>query len=262
MASGLPETIDDLGLMGALDLGALVTAQEKRLRVAPTRRMTLALMERLRKMGLIDVPWPQARWDIAAGAQETPIEGLQWRLQWTAYTLEGLTEAASEYLRSIVRDDYGIALRLRVWRELVIAEGERYFEFQLEKHQFDPAWAQDLVFVQRETRAEMSAAQWRYCVWAATRQGASTAMQLRVTDTEKVREAIYQDLRRRIGPVASGQWSNASFVPRMTQPDNALSRIFVNDLTHLREAFWHLVPSELALLAPPSPPLVAALAGD
>jgi hypothetical protein len=253
MASGLPDTIDDLGLMGALDLGALVGAQHKRLRVAPTRRMTLALMERLREMGLIDVPWPQPRWDIAAGACETPIEGLQWRLVWTRYTLDSLPEATSDYLRSIPRDDYGVALRLRVWRELVVAEAERYFEFQLEKHQFDPAWAQDLVFVQRETKADMSAAQWRYCVWVATRQGASTAMQLRVGDAEKVREAIYQDLRRRIGPVASGQWSNASFVPRVTQPDNALSRLFLNDLTQLRDAFWPLVPSELALLAPASP---------
>lgn len=76
----------------------------------------------------------------------------------------------------------------------------------------------------------MSAAQWRYCVWAAARLGALTAMQLRVTGSSKVREAIYQDLRRRIGRVASGLWTIASFVPRMKQPDNALCRLRMSEL--------------------------------
>lgn len=252
MASGLPGTVDDLGLAGALDIGALAMAQTRRLRVAPTRRATLALMERLRAAGLIEVPWPEPRWEIAPGSWETPIEGLQWHLKWTAYPLEGLPDAVTEYLQSVERDEYGIALRLRVWRELVLAESERFFEIQLTKHQFDPAWAQDLIFVQRDTRAELSAAQWRYCVWVATRQGASTALQLRSPDPESVRQAIYADLTRRVGPVASGQWANASFVPNFARPESALSRLFAYELTPLREAFWPLLPSEIALLAPHS----------
>lgn len=155
----LPETIDDLGLAGALDLGSLALAQTRRRRVAPTRRMTVAAMARLREAGLIDVPWPEPRWEVAPSSLETPIEGLQWRLLWTAYPLEGIADAVIEYLRSIARDDYGIALRLRLWRELVLCEGERFFEIQLAKHQFDSAWAQDLVFVQRETRAEPAASE-------------------------------------------------------------------------------------------------------
>lgn len=78
MASGFPAAIDDLGLTGALDL-ARATGQVKRLRLAPTRRMTLALIERLRQTGVMDVPSPAPRRDIAAYAHETLIEGLQWR---------------------------------------------------------------------------------------------------------------------------------------------------------------------------------------
>lgn len=251
MASGLPETIDDVGLMGALDIGALALAQCGRLRVAPTRRMTLAVMERLRELRLIDVPWPEPRWEVAPESAETPIEGLQWRLVWKAYPVASLAEAVADYLRSVERDEYGIALRLRVWRDLVLAESERFFELQLAKHHFDPAWAQDLIFVQRETRAELSAAQWRYCVWVATRQGASVALQLRSPSPETVRQAIYTDLTRRVGPVASGLWSNASFAPHTPRPESALSQLFAYELTNLRDAFWPLVPSELALLAPP-----------
>jgi len=117
MASGLPDTVDDLGLSGALDVGALALAQSGRLRVAPTRRMTLALMERLREARMIDVPWPEPRWEIAPESKETPIEGLQWRLAWKAYPVERLPEAVADYLRSVERDEYGSALRLRRLRD-------------------------------------------------------------------------------------------------------------------------------------------------
>lgn len=245
-------TLDDLGLPGALDLGALMHAQARRLKVAATRRMTLAVLERLRTLDLVDVPWPEARWEVAPDAWETPIEGLQWRLAWTAYVPADLSDACIDYLRSVPRDDYGIALRLRLWRDLVLAEAESYFEYQLEKHQFDAGWAQDLAFVARDMRADLSAAQWRYCAWAATRQGASYQLQQRSPDPVRVREVIHAELRRRIGPVASGQWSNASFVPRSPQPDNGLSRLFAFELTHLGAMFWAIAPNELSLLAPPS----------
>lgn len=250
LGSPLPTTVDDLGVIGALDLGALVVAQRRRMAVAPTRRMAIALMGRLREAGLIDVPWPDPRWDIAPDALETPIEGLQWKLLWQAYVADGLADAISEFLGSIPHDDYAIALRLRLWRELVVAEGERYLEHQLAKHQFDPAWAQDLVFVQKESGVELSAAQWRYCAWAAARHGGSLAQQLRFPDPARIREAIFSDLRRRIGPVASGQWSNTSFVPHTTRPESALSMLFATQLTALSGCFWSATPSELALMPP------------
>lgn len=252
MVLTLPATLDDLGLSAALDIGALAMSQSRRVKVAPTRRGTVALMERLRALGLVDVPWPDARWEVAPDARETPMEGLQWRLAWDAYVPDGLADACSEYLRTLPRDDIGIALRLRLWRDLVIAEAESYFEYQLDKHQFDLSWAQDLAFVARETKLELSAAQWRYCAWAATRQGASFHLQQRTPDSSRVREVIHTELARRIGPVASGQWSNTSFAPRSSTPDNALVHLFVQDLTSLGPLFWSHVPGELALLAPPA----------
>jgi len=212
--------------------------------------MSMALMGQLRELGLIEVPWPEPRWEIAPDARETPIEGLQWRLCWTAYLEDGIGLALRDYLQSIPRDDYAIALRLKIWRELVVAEGERYLETQLIRHQFDPCWAQDLVFVQRESAVELSAAQWRYCCWAATRQGAAVAQQQRVRDMPAIRESIYAELRKRIGPVASGRWTNTSFVPFNATPESALTRFFVQALTALGDAFWAQVPNEYALLAP------------
>lgn len=253
MAPMPPSTIDDLGLPGALYLGALMESGVRRLRVAPTRRMTLALMGELRDLGLIDVPWPESRWEAAPDARETPIEGLHWRFAWGAYEPDLLAPALRDYLESVPRDDFAIALRLKLWRELAVAEAERFFESQLSKHQFDASWAQDLVFVDRECGLELSAAQWRYLVWAATRQGASIAQQQKVPDPARVREIIYAELRRRVGPVASGQWTNTSFMPYSARPESALSTLFVEHLTALGELFWALVPNELTLLAPARP---------
>lgn len=250
MAALPPPTIDDLGLPAALHLAALLDTTSRRIRVAPTRRMVLALMAGLREMGVIDVPWPEPRWEIAPDARETPIEGLQWRFTWRVYIEDGLALALRDFLQAIPRDEYAIALRMRLWRELALAEGERYFESQLTKHQFDPCWAQDLVFVQRECGLELSAAQWRYLCWAATRQGAAVAQQQRIPDLPAVREAVYTELRKRIGPVASGRWGNTSFIPYNLLPESALTRLFVQVLTPLGDAFWHLAPNELALLAP------------
>ncbi len=253
MAPTPPATIDDLGLPGALYMGALMETCARRSRVAPTRRMTLALMVQLRDLGLIEVPWPESRWEAAPEARETPIEGLQWRFTWNAYEADRLAPALRDYLQTVPRDDFAIALRLELWRELAVAEGERFFESQLSKHQFDTGWAQDLVFVHRECGLELSAAQWRYCAWAATRQGASFAQQQKVPDPARVREIIFAEPRKRVGPVASGQWTNTSFMPFNARPESALSTLFVENLTTLGELFGALVPNEVALLAPARP---------
>ncbi|MFC0679446.1 hypothetical protein ACFFGH_16540 [Lysobacter korlensis] len=141
--------------------------------------MSVALMNCLSEMELIDVPWPEPKWNVQPDAEETPIEGLQWRYQWAVYVRPGLLEALRDYLRSIPRDDFGVALRLKLWRELALAEGEQFFEAQLVKHQFDPSWAQDLAFVRRERQVELSASQWRYCCWAGIRRRATVAQRQR-----------------------------------------------------------------------------------
>jgi hypothetical protein len=248
MATTPPETIDDLGLPAALYLGALLEAQTGRARVAPTQRMTLVAMGQLRDCGLVEVPRPEARWEPAPNVLETPIEGLQWRYLWGAYPFESAAQGVREYLEFVPRDDLGTALRLKIWRELVVAEVERYFEQQLVRHHFEATWARDVVFVHKALGTELSAAQWRYCCWAATRHGASVALQQRGQEPERVREAIFVELQRRVGLVAAGQWAT-TFVPYVMRPESALGRLFVSSLTHLADTFWTMPPSEAALLA-------------
>lgn len=77
MASPVPATVDELGLQGCLYLWALLTGQARRLPIAPTKRMSLVVMALLQDHAVIEVPWPETRWEFKPDAQITPIEGLQ-----------------------------------------------------------------------------------------------------------------------------------------------------------------------------------------
>src|SRR3546814_7629193 len=86
-----PASVDDLGLQGCLNLWALLTGQERRLAIAPTVRMTLIVMNLLREQGVIEVPWPNAIWAAKPEAEQTPLEGLQWRSEEHTSELQSLT---------------------------------------------------------------------------------------------------------------------------------------------------------------------------
>lgn len=275
-----PLTLDDLGIQGCLGLGALLLAQERRLPVAPTRRMTLALMVPLRDHGVIETPWPEARWELDPTADETPIEQIQWRYVWPHYMREGLLAALGEFLDDVPTDDQGLAWRARLWFDLGIADTERYFETLLAKNRFDPAWAQDLGFLVRELSLGMPLAQWRYCCWAAVRRGASIAQQEPGTDGQRLRDGIFAELKRRAGWVAAGGYAGCSFAPSSPMPGSAAARLFVTRLTRLGAAFWltptsweamlarsHTSPSQpvsasVELAAGPQPPTPMAAASD
>jgi hypothetical protein len=246
MALPAPPTIDDLGVRGSLYLAALLSAQDQRMAVAATLRTSLAVLELLRELKIIDVPWPLARWAMQPDAEETPLEGLQWRFAWTSHARNQLGPALEEYLQGVPRDDYGLACRLQLWEELAASEAEGYFEFQLAKHRFDTAWARDLVFVHKQS-ASLSIAQWRYCVWAATRHGGSVAQQQAVSQPGAVREAIYAELRRRVTAV-SGGWRDCAFMPHNRLPFNSLGRGFIAHLCPAEFDFWGTPPSLSALL--------------
>lgn len=247
MAPSAPATVDELGLQGCLYLWALLTGQEHRLPVAQTRRMTLVVMAYLQEHGVIEVPWPESRWDVKPDARTTPIEGLQWRLIWTVYEPARLIDALDDYFDSLERDDFATAQRLRLWMELGSAEAERFFEQQLVKHRFCADWAQDVAFAYRESTAVLTLAQWRYCAWAAVRRGASMALQ-HGPQADGLRDAIYQELRRRAASVASGTWTGCSFPPYNPQPESALGRGFVHRLTRLGALYWIGWPSVEVLL--------------
>lgn len=248
-----PSTLDDLGVPGCLSLAALLTAQERRTPIAPTRRMALAQLLQLRDLGIIATPWPELRWAMEPAAEETPLEQIQWRYAWSDYLRAGLLDALRDFLEAVPRDDYGLALRLRLWTELAAAEAENFLEAQLKKSRFDPAWAQDMAFVVRDVQVVLPIAQWRYCAWAAVRQGASFAYQQAAADSTAVREAIFHELKRRAAWVGRGDAHQFSFAPFHPRPDNAMSRLFVETLAPIDIAFWTLPPSLEALLVPRSP---------
>lgn len=248
MASPAPATVDELGLRGCLYLWALLTGQKCRLPIAQTKRMTLVAMGYLQERGVIEVPWPEPRWELKPDAQITPIEGLQWHLSWTVYEPGLLTDALEDYFDSLERDDFTTAERLLLWSELGSAEAERFFEQQLLKHRFSGEWAQDIAFAYRECGVVLTVAQWRYCAWAAVRRGASMALQ-HSPQVEGLRETIYQEIRRRASSVASGTWVGCSFPPYNPQPESALGRGFVSEVTKLGALFWIGDPSAECLLA-------------
>lgn len=243
-----PSTLDDLGVPGCLALAALLMAQEHRTAIAPTRRMALAQLLQLRELGIIDTPWPELRWAMEPAADETPLEQIQWRYAWPDYLRGGLLETLQEFLDGVPRDDYGLALRLRLWTELAAAEAESFLLAQLKKSRFDPEWAQDMAFVIRDAKVVLPIAQWRYCAWAAVRQGASFAHQKAITDPPVIREAVFRELQRRAAWVARSDVKQFSFAPFQARPDNAMSRLFVESLAPMDMGFWVLPPSLEALL--------------
>lgn len=247
MSSPPPATVDELGLQGCLYLWALLTGQGHRLPVGQTKRMTLVVMAHLQERGIIEVPWPEARWELKPDAKTTPIEGLQWRLAWTVYEPTLLIDVLDDYFDTLDRDDFTTAARLRLWMDLGSAESERFFEQQLVKHRFSGDWAQDIAFAYRESAVVLTLAQWRYCAWAAVRRGASMALQ-HGPQVDGLRDTIYQEIRRRAASVASGAWSGCSFPPYNPQPESALARGFVHRLTRLGALYWTGLPSVEVLI--------------
>ncbi|WP_156880439.1 MULTISPECIES: hypothetical protein [Thermomonas] len=247
MPSSAPTTVDELGLQGCLYLWALLTGQEHRLPIAQTKRMSLVVMAYLHERSVIEVPWPDAQWEIKLDAKTTPIEGLQWRLAWTVYEPTLLIDALDDYFDTLARDDFTTAARLRIWMELGSAEAERFFEQQLVKHRFSGDWAQDIAFAYRESAVVLTLAQWRYCAWAAVRRGASMALQHGL-QADGLRDTIYQEIRRRAASVANGAWTGCSFPPYNPQPESALGRGFVHRLTRLGPLYWTGWPSVEVLL--------------
>lgn len=244
MAVMAPPTLDDLGIQGCLALAALLLATERRLPVAPTRRLTLAYMGQLRELGVIEAPWPDARWEADPAAEDTPLEQIQWRYCWNDYVRKDLLVALEEFLRDIPRDDYGVACRTRLWQELAAAEAERFFEAQLVKYNLDGTWAQDLTFAVKDARASLPIAQWRYCCWAAVRYAAAQTQRHRGTDqAARLREEMYGELRRRAARLASGDWTGCAFTPFNPVPESAASRLFTDVLTNVGPLFWTTVPT-------------------
>jgi hypothetical protein len=230
--------IEALGLRRTLFLAALLAAQLRRIPVAPTRRTTLLILDALRDLGLIQVPWPADRWQIRPDAEVTPIEDLQWAFAWATHERRHLLPVLEDQLSDMAQDAELAAQKRELWDELALWETEQFLEQQLLKHHFDPGWARDVGFVFESEPRGLPIARWRYCCWAAVRQGASVAMRQGVPASATVREAIFQELKKRLRYIASSPPHQGMFKPYHSAPESAVAKLFVDWVVPMEWVYW------------------------
>ena len=241
-----PAAMEELGLPGVAYTWALLTAQHTRLTIAPTLPLAVHCLDMLQQMGIISADSDPLDAPRHRHEQRTPHEGLVWRWCWPAYEMAQAVVAAQDFLREVAAQDEALALGVQLWRSLVHAEAEHFYGLQLARHQFDVKWQQDMTFAIAGTDVELSAAQWRYCAWAAVRHGASLVCQRSLASTE-LREAMYRELTNRALALAQGRYGNCAFVPSVMLPESALARALTQHWLPLGRKYWE------------SPPLVNAL---
>ncbi|WP_228962313.1 hypothetical protein [Xanthomonas codiaei] len=194
-------------------------------------------MDALQVLKLIQVPWPADRWTIRPDAQDTPIEGLQWAFTWTTHDPTHLLPAVEEQLQDWASDAELAAHRRALWDELARWETEHFMEQQLLKHRFDARWARDIGFVFASAPG-LPIAQWRYCCWAAVRQGASVAQQKYAQDPALIREAIFEELKKRLRYLVSAGPALGMFTPFSCLPESAVARIYVEHIAPMGWDYW------------------------
>lgn len=250
---GAPATIDDLGVEGAADLLALLTAQRRRRNVSPTRRMSIATLTGLAAQGILEMAPADVDVSDDPTFQCTPLEGFFWRYRWDAYPVAELADALVDYLAAIPWTEEGLAIRVRRWDQLAEAEVESFMGLHLARSRFEAGWATDARFLYAEMRPALTIAQWRYCCWAAVRQGAHIVSR-EVLPGDSLRQRIFEEMARRAGAVACGRWNTEGFPPREGEPRSAATVIFASILTRLGAQFYtRLVSSETVALRDPLP---------
>jgi len=227
--------LDDLSPRQCIYFAALLGAQECRLAVTPMRRLTEQLISQLAAQGVIESPDAETP---SHPSQETPLEGIRWSCSWHEPPHVSLMVELGHRLRRLPFDDGGAPVRLQIWHELALAEAEHFLERQLLRHRLDRAWCKDVAFAHRDTHPALSIAQWRYCCWAAVRQGAALAMRQAVRDDELIRESIYAELRRRATQLSQGQWSTCALPPFDLTPRSALGQLTAFLLLGSAELYW------------------------
>ncbi|WP_338339545.1 hypothetical protein [Xanthomonas euvesicatoria] len=219
-------------------MAALLRAQDLRVHVAPTRQATLTVLDVLRSQALVQVPWPADHWPIRPDAEVTPLEDIQWAFGWEAYEREHVLLALEDQLVELSAQDDLAGQRSAIWSELALWEAEQFLEQQLRKHQFDPGWARDLSFVFRDALPGLPIARWRYCCWAAVRQGASVAMRQSAPDVSGIREAIFLELQKRLRYITCGTSQLGVFTPFQALPNSALAQLFVTYVMPMTWDYW------------------------
>ena len=239
-----PHTLDDLGLPGAVYLWALLQAHQQRLAIAPTAELAMEALQVLASHQILALPVGAS--PSTLGARQTPLEGIPWRWTWSSYQAESALPAIEDFLASVPCDELVLTLGAALWQRLVRDEAQAFYAEQLARCQFDLHWQQDMAFAQRLSRLSLSAAQWRYCAWAAVRQGAALARQGTLPPS-RVREGMSSEILRRAAAVAAGRYGRCGFTPSSVRPPTALAQGLACQWFNLGPAYWTALPSTEAL---------------
>lgn len=239
-----PHTLDDLGLPGSVYLWALLRAHQQRLPIAPTAELAMEALQVLASHKILALPVDASASTL--GLRQTPLEGIAWRWTWGAYQAESALPAIEDFLASISCDELVLTLGATLWQRLVRDEAQAFYAEQLARCQFDLHWQQDMAFAHHLSRLPLSAAQWRYCAWAAVRQGAALARQ-GTLPASRVREGMYGEILRRAAALAAGHYGRCGFTPSSVQPPTALAQGLACQWFNLGPAYWTALPSTEAL---------------
>ena len=237
MPSLRAESLEDLDVHAATGLLALLRSRTSRRPVCPTKAMTVHLLNELHQRSIVEVPWPATRWELPPRGLITPVEELAWDFAWKEVELDGLEIAIDELLDYYTEDPEFIEQRVRVWRELIQADCVDYFEDQLTKHGFDPAWSIELKWLPPHYTDVLSLARWRYLIWSSVRQGAMESLRSR-SDPKQTREAIANTLASpaRLGYAMKGTFDG--FLPKILQPYSLMGQAYTAHSSRIGVLYW------------------------
>ena len=247
MPAAHAQHLSDLGVHDACGLLALVRSRGLRRPISPTKAMTVHILDTLRLRGIVEVPWPAARWELPPRGFLTPIEQLSWDFVWSTMQLEGLVPHLEDLLREYSHAPSSQDELIAVWRALIRAECVEYFEFQLTKHGFEPAWSADLDWLPAHYLDDLSLVQWKYLIWSAVRHGAMECLRSRF-NPQQTRNAIASMLAssHRLGYALGGNFEG--FRPRSLHPYSLMGESMLFFASQLGSLYWTEPPNELALL--------------
>ncbi len=209
--------------------------------------MTVHILDALRLRGIIDVPWPAARWELPPRGYLTPMEQLSWDFVWPTMQLAGLEPHLEDLLREYSCAPSSQDELVAVWRALIRAECVGYFEFQLAKHGLEPAWSADLDWLPAHYLDDLSLVQWKYLIWSAVRHGSMECLRSRF-NPQQTRNAIAGMLAssHRLGYALGGTFEG--FRPRSLQPYSLMGDSMLLFASQLGSLYWTEPPNELALV--------------
>jgi hypothetical protein len=179
----------------------------------------------------------------------TPIEQLGWDYVWPEVELGGLGSDLEDFLQRNASAADMSDQRLAVWQALIRAECVEYFEFQLVKHGFDPAWSSDLDWLPARYLDELSLVRWKYLIWSAVRYGAQECLRSQF-DPKQTREAIARMLTntQRFGFAMRGNFDG--FLPKVPMSYSLMGDSFIRFAKKLGFFYWTEPPNENAVTRP------------